>query len=364
VTAIVRLTIENKYPILIGDILLSGRNTGKVTLNVPTVPNIHDLFPARSKFIPCSLHQKIAVLSDDFVIGWSGNYLNAKEVIRDLVGENKAEPLTKTSLNAFFQQLPPSIWEKDLGFLGFVRDSNGIAPFNYKAHMREYPNFGQVGFLGTGGEALENLLDQFSVLPKARHGEPTGFQKSLAFASGIVGSLLTMELVNAQSLRDYFGAWYEIASLIEGKFQKLGGIVFLFWIVDQADNQITVSSVPLHALSLDYSNDVLILHSVSFDTNTVNKSSQQSVFFITPMTRLVSDEELRAIKPPDLNQKLLCNFFWIRSGSEFQEIYARVDHRSEINRGIIFHEENNHIIVSVQKEFIQEAAEAIMKKAT
>jgi hypothetical protein len=66
---VARLAIKD-YPLLLGDLLLSGPEDPSATFLVPSVGDIREVFPPRSGFVPCGLCQKVAVIGDNLVIGW------------------------------------------------------------------------------------------------------------------------------------------------------------------------------------------------------------------------------------------------------------------------------------------------------
>jgi hypothetical protein len=81
-TAVAGLEINN-YPLLVGDLLLSGPNES-TGFSVPTVDDLSTVFPAGSGFTPSGLSQKITLISEDVMIAWAGNKLAASYVIKEL----------------------------------------------------------------------------------------------------------------------------------------------------------------------------------------------------------------------------------------------------------------------------------------
>ena len=363
-TAVLTFQVENKCPIILGDLLLSGLQVSDRKVFVPTDVNIRDIFPSGSKFVPVALQQKIVVISDNLVIGWSGNYLNAKDVIRDLYAENESSQLTLHSLNSFFRSIPQHYWEAGLGFVGFIKDQNGIGRFGFHYESLKTEKFGKVGFLGTGSNDLEELVSKFSgELIKPLSGQPNILEISISYALAITGVLLNVELSTFSTLKKFYGGGYEIAALINGKFQKLDGVVYSFWTANVSKNSVQISRTPLHSMSIGYEDDILLIRSTSFNKNEP-LSIDESGYAILPMNmkKIVPDNEIRSLKLPDLNQKWHCNYFLVKKDSGETEIYCRIDYRPRIDRGVLFHNEQNKTIVSVQKEFIESVAEQIYRK--
>ena len=82
-TLIARLAI-NDFPMLVGDLLLSGPSVPDTQDDVPTTENLTAIFPAGSTYVPRGLRQKIAVVADNLVVGWTGRLITAQEVIAEL----------------------------------------------------------------------------------------------------------------------------------------------------------------------------------------------------------------------------------------------------------------------------------------
>jgi len=363
-TAIVRLTFDNKVPLIMGDLMLSGPKKGGITtLIMPTVEKAQGIFSTDFDKIPYELHQKIAVLGDNLIIGWSGDHLNATEVIRDLYAENKVAPVTKSTLEDYFQSLPEHIWyERDgVGFLGFVKDTKGITEFGYRHTTLKTKHLGKVGFLGTGTDDLENLVRKFPNIPYPKMGNPNPLQLAVSFALGLTGNLLALELATHRSLQNFYGGGYEIASLIGGKFEKVSNVTYLFWAAEVSDTGVRISQLPMHVMSFWYQGDILTIRSIYFSDPTRNVSTYQANFAIRPMHRMVSGEELAALQIPDLNQKFLCNYFLMTSPSNGIEIYSRVDHAPAGEGSIRMAEEHDKVIISVKHEFIESVLREIFR---
>jgi len=81
---------------MLGDILMSGVERPGEPARLPTIENITEVFAEGSGLVPTGLRQKIAILSDDLIIGWSGDYIAARTVITDLYTKTKIKPFTRS----------------------------------------------------------------------------------------------------------------------------------------------------------------------------------------------------------------------------------------------------------------------------
>lgn len=95
-TAVARIAIQD-CPMLLGDLLLSGPPLPGVTASVPTVDDLSAAFPRGSSIVPRELCQKVAVLSETFVVGWAGGYDTARAVIGELRRIEMAQRFTNDS---------------------------------------------------------------------------------------------------------------------------------------------------------------------------------------------------------------------------------------------------------------------------
>lgn len=90
-TAVARLTINN-FPVLIGDLLLSNEELDKKVIHLPTVGSHTIVFPTGSGFTISGLRQKLTVIGDNLTVGWAGNRLAAKAIVKELIEINQSSP--------------------------------------------------------------------------------------------------------------------------------------------------------------------------------------------------------------------------------------------------------------------------------
>jgi len=66
------------YPVLVGDILLSGLEVLGKEVHIPTIGNIDSVFPEGSGFSIVGLCQKLCIVNDRIAIGWAGKRFSAR----------------------------------------------------------------------------------------------------------------------------------------------------------------------------------------------------------------------------------------------------------------------------------------------
>ena len=358
-TIVARFKVDNIYPIIIGDLLLSAPEQPGRHIVLPTIEDITDIFPEGSGYGPSGLQQKIAVVADNLVIGWAGSRIAAKAVISDLYTKSQIELFTKDSLADYFASIQQHIGNLDIEFTGFIKDADRIIGFSYPDFLVQTHRFGKISLLGTGRQNVQGVLDQFSELPPAQQGDPNIFARSLAFALGLTGFFLNEEMSNAESLLHFFGGGYEIATFVRGKFQKLDDIMYVFWNVRIDNNGEGQISLPYQVFSYAYSDDLLLIRSIPLSETQDHLSARQSIYGVSPIYREVAREEWSRVQVPTLDKKWLCNYFLVSPPSGQPEIFARVDHRGERDSYLRFLEEGQRMVMSVEDAFIQRVAQDI-----
>lgn len=264
-------------------------------------------------------------------------------------------------MSDYFTKIDQKLWDRGVGFLGFVNNPLGISSFGYNYESIRTSHFGEIGFLGSGSVGLQACLSQYSELPSAQIGNPNILDLSLSFALSLTGAWLETELATLESLRNYYGGGYEIASLFEGKFQKLDDVTYVFWIARVDDHEVHIAQVPRHAFSYAYTDDILKIRSLSFDDTKDRVSMRQSEHIVPPIYRNVTKPELATLRVPELNNKWLCNYFLVTPKSGSRGIFSLIDFRATGERHVRFLEEKDRTVVSVEKEFIELAGENIFR---
>ena len=171
---------------LVADLLLSGPPLPGVTASVPTTDDLSAAFPFGSSIVPRELCQKIAVVSEDLVVGWAGGYDTARAVIGELRRLESAQRFTNESLQRHLESLDPSVWAESghpdsIGLVGFIRDPDRrLAQFGRSYFKLDTQLFGKVGLLGSGLDDFEKFLQQTQELPEiaAAPGRPPASSSS------------------------------------------------------------------------------------------------------------------------------------------------------------------------------------------
>jgi|RhiMethySRZTD1v2_1073278.scaffolds.fasta_scaffold01336_19 hypothetical protein len=350
-TIVARLTI-NDFPLLVGDVLLSAPETPGRTVRVPTVGDITQVFPEGSGFMPSGLRQKIAVIGDNLVIGWSGSRIAAKTVIQELITRNKHEQFSNDSLMKHLNSLDETSGAQKVGFVGFIKDARGIAQFGFRYLDLQTASFGRMGLLGTGSGHFEEVIQSLTSFPQPSR-PINDLERALGHGLICSGVLLSAEIVTRESLLHFFGGGYEVASLIKGQFKKLDNITYLFWHGEISANGIGVN---LHQVcKYSYANDLLLIRAATLSA--FSKESRltikQSIDVVPPIYRDAIAEELSSVPRPTFDSTWLCSYYLVPNPKGGIAVFAEVHYSVEGKAPIQFEEKEDHLLIAFDKDKLQ-----------
>jgi len=77
-------TINNGYPIILSDLLLSSRDKPANFSSPTIVDNLMDYLPENRSHYPFRLKQKISIISDNLCFAFSGLEYAARDFLEDL----------------------------------------------------------------------------------------------------------------------------------------------------------------------------------------------------------------------------------------------------------------------------------------
>jgi hypothetical protein len=349
---------------LLADLLLSGPPLLAALDPVPTVDDLAVVFRFDSERVPRGLCQKIAIVSPNLVVGWSGSYDTARDVISELRRRVVAERYTNEALQRDLNNLLPSYDAKNsIGLVGFIRDpDNRIAQFGRNYIKLNTKVFGDVGLLGSGLDDFEKFLTRNETLPVAdNHLQLNVLQRSVGFGLSMSGALLTFEVSSGAGLTDLYGGGYEIAVSERGEFKKIDDVLYAFWSVDVEGEQMRGNFLPSRVFRYAYKDDLLRIRSVSFVRRAKTTSISEQLFLVPPVYRDLRSHEKADTSKPDLNARWLCNFFVVRYSDGRSKIFTKVAHQIESREWIRFEDRAEGVGVQVSQRFLEEVGRAILR---
>lgn len=363
-TVVARLAI-NDYPMLVGDLLLSIADPLASPSPVPTIENLSAMFPVGSARVPCGLRQKLAVVANNLVVGWSGSLNTARDVIAELKRKSQSQTFTYETLTKHFEGLSQRVWD-DIGLVGFLEESQDRV-FHWwrgpKSVEVDTKLFGRVGLLGSGLDDVEKMLLDIPSLPVGLDRTLLGPEQALGFCLHMTGNLMQLEIATRKSLAQFYGAGYEIATHIGGKYDKIGDITYMFWRAGIEGEAVRVAFTPYRAFRYAYANDMLAIRSVSFDDSKKTPVvTDQKLFFAEPVYRDATPGETAAITVPSLNALNLCVYFLVPTDIGIA-VLAAYHHKSypTDKKWVTFTETPDGVTgIDVEQDFLQEVAKQIL----
>lgn len=306
------------------------------------------------------------MVSDNLIVGWAGSYNVARDVVSDLVRSSAWQPFTNKSLQEYFDSLDESIWwdskvhgrQDAIGLVGFIRDDNGIAQFGRSYHELPTQLFGTVGFLGTGWRDVESFLGNAKELPKSLDRPTNALEQSLSFGVRMTGTFLREELATLDSIKNFYGGGYEIATSVAGKFEKLDDVAYVFWETKTDGTTLLFNPIPTRVFRYAYKDDLLVIRAVSFPGEGPTDAVRQDLFPVRPVYRELQPLERTNPPVPTLNARWLCNYIFVSLPNGRTGILTLVLYRANGgDRWVKF--SDDPIGVGVQQEFLERVAHEV-----
>lgn len=358
-TLIAQFTFANQ-PVIVGDLLLSGPEYSDRSIHLPTIGNSHQALPKGSRVSIIGITQKVNIIADRLAIGWAGQAYVARTVLRELNEELQRESFTIDSLREFFDRLQKSKDRDTVRFVGWIMDGTLAYPFWFGDVARfRTKELGEVSAAGTGTEDAKAILTNLPDLKLLAGTMPTYSQEAIVRALMVAGYLLQPELNNYSSLRKYYGGGYEIATLVDGKLNKVSDVTYLFWFVDATGKSPQFYN-PYHTFKFEYRKDFLLFRTARFKEA---MRYDDNVSLIYPILRDITEqevEELEVLKsPPNMNSRFLVNFFQVALPRAASAVLSRVDYQFDPKKHVVFHEVKDGFVMTIEKEFMAGIQETI-----
>jgi hypothetical protein len=168
------------------------------------------------------------------------------------------------------------------------------------------------------------------------------------------------EVSTAQSLRQYYGAGYELTTFNSGRFRKLGDVTYIFWYVEADDEGFNVTP-PREIFKYVYYDDILVIRTAHFNDpeHLSNLSFKDQVWMVPPIYRGITEEDERALRIPDMNSHFLCSYFLIRHSRLPLHTFARVDYRQDSQSLVRFKQLPGRIEFGLEPRYMEAITRSI-----
>jgi hypothetical protein len=295
--------VDSRRVFMLGDILLSRVDNPENWIEVPTVKK----GDRRRQFLaqddgsgPVGLMQKIVILDERMMLAWCGKVKTARRIIEEIRDRHRFDPFTHDSLEGFLQQFDPC--QDDVSLLGALHDGPATKSFEWGPPHPDNP----LGVV-TSGSGMKYFLDLIERTKAFEQGtyelQMTDDLNAVGKALSRVAQLLAEERRSIQTLREGFGAAFEIAFDADNGFRKVGDIVYLMWdaIYDE-ELGIGIRERPWLGYRIGYQRDILELRTFAIGQD---GNLEKTDYYVPPIYRLVTPDELARAPFNDLNGSIV-----------------------------------------------------------
>jgi len=257
--------------------------------------------------------------------------------------------------------------DQAVAFCGYLIDPNSLVAFNSAFNAKEVifqtPIFGKICLLGseTATDEVRRHLERMQELrmPRMRDDiKPDPLAISIPHALQLSGILLEAEMRTYESLYNFYGGGYEIASLGERGFGKVDDLTYLFWYAEIYGEHVKLK--PLKAFKYKYYGEVLAVRTLTYkDGEAESITFDDSTHLIQPSFRDITDEEIRNFVYPDMNSKFICNYFLAHDPARGTDVLTRIDFVKSSEANVKFEPTADGFVLAFKASFIHEVIASI-----
>lgn len=273
------------YPMVFGDMLLSGPEDTSKICSLPTIGDVRNVFPEGSGWTITGTTQKIAIISDGCVVVWAGSKLGARFAIKELYQLASKQEITLSLIEATLRDINSDIAHLGTSLLGVVRSESGFETFAYQPDEKIImADSTPVCLAGSGARPVAQFLTRVRLRPDYPHSAERAYSLGLQLG----GIHLRMENANDNQLLQYFGGGYEVAVYNGERFTKDSGVTYILWDGRDPDH-LSRFAHPSLVLTMNYVEGVLLIYSQKFEVKAGGKFEigEISVNLVNPIYRNV-----------------------------------------------------------------------------
>jgi len=351
-----------KFPMLFGDLLLTGRNDPSAQkVAVPAQGEVQEFFGSSGWGIS-GLNQKVTIIGDNCVVAWAGTWLGAKVAIAKLRELASSSTLTcEAVLNALHAE--PDLKHYPASFVGLIHEDGVLQQFRFNAEHFQNPSLGTVYLSGTGSAAIHEFSQMLAGADSRMTGSPNGADVAIAQSLMLGGLLLQSEFRGgdaATTLRHMFGGGYEIAFYSEGRMQKLSEVTYVFWeaLVTAHDVQL---SHPQLLVKQKYAGDFLLIRSARVESSATSlRVVDEQRHVIRPMYESAGRPTQQDLADVSLQSRLQCHCILVKRGTEAIGIYTRIQRYSPDSEvSVTCEDKNGHLVFGFREDTMAEILHAL-----
>lgn len=362
-TLIATFAVEG-FPIAFGDLLLTGMTINENAVAVPALGEVQNFFGEDSGWSVRGLVQKLNLISDHCVVGWTGGLDSSRFAINELRRMSLEGDLTVDAVMEYLGNDPKVRADND-SFVGLIADNNGLHCFQIRADPIMSASLGQVYRVGSGSTLFDEIEGNIIGMETRKTGNANPVASGISMGLMLGGMLLDREFrggVSAETIQHMFGGGYEIAFFVNGKMQKLQDVTYLFWEANLPISGGVQLAAPHFLVKQQYLNDNLIIRSVKAEASEKGMEVvDEQWHVISPLYETVKPTEPE-IKAVTLYSPLICHFIMVNKEGQRPSVYTRVQLCSSKEDAVFnFDEQGDKILFGFNSEAIEQIARALEK---
>ncbi len=242
-------------PILMGDILLSNNLETAIELTIPTIGKTSSDNLKNGIYQPSAFSQQVNLLSPQLALACSGNLGQAKEFMAQVIGAKIHNKPSREALKEVFDDLELN----DLYIMGLLRDDKGMMLFDINCERIDFRG-SEFEWFKAGGSGFSRLRDiVLNMNSRITSGNLNELEYGISSAIQISTSLLSKELQTQSTLRELFGAGYEILHPLGSGLAKFADLTYYFWSIEERTSGKWHCSIPFLAMKYSYHKDILVI---------------------------------------------------------------------------------------------------------
>jgi hypothetical protein len=313
-TVIIGLTIGNA-PALLGDALVTSSSPSEARLTIPTLENANEYFGSTLYAHVPKLRQKVNILSDKVIVSWSGSYLHAHSLLREISEQLARGEDVECAANII--RAMPETEKTELSVIAFVRGPEKTT-FIWNGATWHFDStiFSKLVGAGSGAQDMASLIRRLerSLL---RVNEDLPDVSKVAMYGMLLGSqAVGLEYLTKENLLMSWGGIVETAIFNGGVARKVGEILYAFWECHKQGNEAVLQLVPTF-IKQEYQGDLLV-------TRTVSEKEAPRVVVIPPLLSKHKAGDRIGIRAPRLSYDWLCSCVVVHNEDRPIDVFAQV----------------------------------------
>jgi hypothetical protein len=353
------------YPILMGDLLISGPEVTDRDIVIPTIGSVENIFPRGSGYSIVGLQQKLIILNDELALAWAGRTITAKTILSELKQLSATKKLTLQDLFEFWEKKVDPNDKPDVELVGLLKCGDMIYNFGFNYQKMESEKYGEVMIAGSGALHMGESITRISSVESAPI-EANILERSIATALLVSTDFIGYELVSGEGLLRYFGGGIELISLVSGRFQKIGDITYILWIADEDESGNVCIRMPEIAIKVSYIDDYMLLRIARFSAGKTPMAFKCDDSQVHIVNSILSEEpglDTNTINLPSFNSRWSCHYVLVRKEKVKFELRMMVTHTGSGDFPLRF-KENGSFIQSLEfgNKFLNELSKAFTSK--